>query len=121
MQRNLFAARTCEVREPGYSSALVPARFNEELEKNMNDCPKCGGAMEAGVASAEGLLFGSKASEGVPRLIFVTTGTSTSRNPIKAFQQGLAEEPANQSRLIRGFRCASCGYLEFYATDSTIA
>jgi len=73
--------------------------------------------MQVGVASAEGLLFGSKASEGVPRLIFVSTGTSTSRNPIKAFQQGLAEEPANKSYLIRGLRCANCGYLELYATE----
>jgi hypothetical protein len=82
-----------------------------------NLCPKCGGTMQVGVASAEGLLFGSKASEGQPRLMFVTLGEATSPNPVKAFKQGLAEEPANEGFLIRGSRCAACGYLELYATD----
>jgi hypothetical protein len=75
--------------------------------------------MQVGVASAEGLLFGSKASEGQPRLMFVTLGEATSPNPVKAFKQGLAEELANEGFLIRGLRCAACGYLELYATDPT--
>jgi hypothetical protein len=82
-----------------------------------SSCPKCGWTMQVGVASAEGLLFGSKASEGQPRLMFVTLGEPTSTNPVKAFKQGLAEEPANEGFLIRGSRCATCGYLELYATD----
>ena len=82
-----------------------------------NACPKCGGTMQVGIASAEGLLFGSKASEGQPRLLFVTLGEATSMNPVKAFKQGLAGEPTNQGFLIRGLRCATCGYLELYATD----
>jgi hypothetical protein len=82
-------------------------------------CPKCGGAMEAGVTSATGLL-GTLASPDDPRLMFVTLGTPTSANPLKAFKQGTAGEQANQGFLIRGKRCAACGFLELFATDPIV-
>ena len=80
-------------------------------------CPKCGGTMQVGVATAEGLMAGWMAEEEQARLIFVTLGNVTSKNPIKAYKQGLADEPANQCFRIRGERCANCGYLELFATD----
>ena len=82
-------------------------------------CLKCGGAMEVGVASAKGLL-GSFASAGDPRLMFITLGQPTSANPVKAFKQGIAGERPNEGFLIRGKRCAACGFLELYATDPTV-
>jgi len=52
------------------------------------------------------------------RMAFVIPGTTTSKNPVKAFAQGLNKEP--EDRLyplpeLRGYRCQKCGYLEFYA------
>ena len=60
-------------------------------------CPKCGGEMEAGIATAFGLLGDPRKDE--PRLQFVVPGVPTSLNPITAFKQGLNDEPAN-----RGFK-----------------
>ena len=80
-------------------------------------CPKCGGTMQFGVAQAESLIVASLAKGGLPRLIFVTLGNATAKNPITAFKQGLADNRANQGFLIRGERCADCGFLELFATD----
>jgi hypothetical protein len=77
--------------------------------------------MHAGVATAEGLIGGSKALEGIPRLIFVTlVGVPTSSNLVKAFQQGVTGERANEVHAIKGLRCEGCGYLELYATDPRV-
>jgi hypothetical protein len=77
-------------------------------------CPKCSGTMEPGVTATKGLL-GSESSQ-PPQIVFLIPGTATSRNPIKAFQQGLSE--AGDRRYgIAGMRCSGCGYLEFLAKD----
>jgi len=82
-------------------------------------CPKCGGATAAGVAGAEGLLFAPARSADEPRLTFTVLGTPTSSNPVKAFAQGMADEPATRRFLVRGLRCSHCGFLELYAIDET--
>jgi len=82
-----------------------------------NACPKCGGAMEAGVTRAPGLVGSGAADIERPQLVFVALGTPTSTNPAKAFQQGLQGEPGSRPYLIRGVRCAMCGFLELYAKD----
>jgi len=83
-------------------------------------CPKCGGTMVAGVTSAVGLVGGLVHNPEKPWLKFVVLGTPTSANPIKAFGQGLEDEPGNAGFLIRGIRCGECGFLELYATDPTL-
>jgi predicted nucleic-acid-binding Zn-ribbon protein len=84
-----------------------------------DSCPKCGGAMEAGVTRAPGLIGSAAADIEKPQLVFVALGTPTSVNPVKAFQQGLHGEPGSRAYLIRGSRCSACGFLEFYATEPT--
>ena len=84
-------------------------------------CPKCGGTMERGFATAAGLIGGDKIETRQPRLLFVVAGTPTSQNPIKAFQQGLSEEPSSRSYGIVGARCARCGFVEFYANGEPAA
>jgi len=82
-------------------------------------CPKCGGAMLDGIASAHGLLGGAVVPESTPRLVFVVPGTPTSANPIKAFAQGLADDPSSQAYLMTGRRCSRCGFVELYAEVPT--
>jgi hypothetical protein len=77
-------------------------------------CTKCGGAMERGIVR----YSGSPLMEGNLRLEFVILGSRTSANPLKAFKQGLTDEPADRvydfAKLV-GDRCPACGYLELYA------
>ncbi|HVW37208.1 MAG TPA: hypothetical protein VHB99_07875 [Pirellulales bacterium] len=79
-------------------------------------CGKCGGFLEAGNTTALELIAGAS-EEHESRLIFVVLGTDSSNNPLKAFQQGLANEPADRHYRIVGFRCSQCGALELYAED----
>jgi len=80
-------------------------------------CPKCGGTMEAGVATARGLMFVDTKDE--PRLQFVLPGVPTSMNPIEAFKQGLRDEQNDRVFWIEGLRCRECGFLELFAkTDA---
>lgn len=83
-----------------------------------NACAKCGGRMEAGVATAYGLLFAAVASKEEPRLQFVVPGSATSINPVKAFKQGLTDEPDTRVFWMEGQRCSSCGFVELFATRS---
>ena len=79
-------------------------------------CPKCGGAMERGFTTAVGLIGAGCYDEShKPPLRFTVPGTPTSLNPIKAFQQGIRDEPDVRGYDIVGMRCSGCGYLEFYA------
>ncbi len=78
-------------------------------------CGKCGGSLEAGFTTAVGLIGGDKAGAREPQLVFVVPGTRSSANPIKAFQQGLADEPTNRVYGIIGSRCSGCGALDLYA------
>jgi hypothetical protein len=76
-------------------------------------CLKCGGPMERGVtmpvAFKEGQLF------------FVVTSTLPSRNPVKAFKQGLAGEPDTRRYQLVGVRCSSCGFVELYGDGDPVA
>jgi hypothetical protein len=81
-------------------------------------CVKCGGALEAGFTTASGLIGGDGTESREPKLVFVVPGTNTSANPLRAFNQGLADEKANRAFGIQGFRCSRCGRLELYADGS---
>jgi hypothetical protein len=78
---------------------------------------RCGAQMEEGYTTALGLLFDDQVSEH-PKLAFVVLGEQTSRNPIKAFKQGLDQLPARRAYGLRGYRCAACGRVELIANDS---
>ena len=79
-------------------------------------CVKCGGKMEAGVATASETLFGTAIPKEEARLQFVVPGSGTSMNPIKAFKQGLSDEPDKRVFWMEGQRCSSCGFVELFAT-----
>ncbi|GMU20700.1 MAG: hypothetical protein AMXMBFR13_07960 [Phycisphaerae bacterium] len=79
-------------------------------------CGKCGGRMESGVTTVLGLIGNpAVASEG-SKLVFIVPGAPASANPIKAFAQGLADQPSDRIYRIQGMRCGQCGYLALYAT-----
>jgi hypothetical protein len=46
---------------------------------------------------------------------FVRSGTPTSANPIRAFQQGMAVEPADEAFPLTAWRCPKCGFVELWA------
>ncbi|WP_428306850.1 PF20097 family protein [Lacipirellula sp.] len=75
--------------------------MSEQMDGQEKQCPKCAGAMEQGfVADLMGPLAGdvSKWNPGPPKSAFFTlTKRSYKELPMAAF------------------RCASCGYVEFYA------
>ena len=79
-------------------------------------CHRCGEVMEDGYATAQGLIGGNP-PPGEPKLVFVVPGGKTSVNPIKAFQQGLQGDRANEAYMLRGYRCPSCGTVELIALD----
>lgn len=79
-------------------------------------CNRCDVAMEAGFTTAWGLIG---AQDGDSHLVFVVPGVPTSYNPIKAFQQGLNSEKANEAYLLHGYRCPSCGLVELVAEEKT--
>jgi hypothetical protein len=82
-------------------------------------CPKCGGTFEAGIATAYGFDVVVRPSIEEPLLQFVVLGSPTSKNPIKAFAQGIADEPSARAFWIEGSRCSVCGFLELFATRET--
>ncbi len=81
-------------------------------------CVRCGAVMEAGYTTATGLV-GSNPLTRDPKLIFVVPGQATSRNPMKAFQQGMAGERTDAAYLLHGHRCPNCGVVELFATERT--
>lgn len=48
---------------------------------------------------------------------FVREGTPTSPNPIKAFHQGIAGEPSDESFPVTAWRCPRCGLVELCASE----
>jgi predicted nucleic-acid-binding Zn-ribbon protein len=80
-------------------------------------CPKCGGIVERGFTTALGLIGGDKTEGLVSQLLFVVPGARVASNPIRAFKQGLADEPSNRSYRLNGLRCSNCGFVEFYAEE----
>ena len=84
-----------------------------------HSCPRCGVEMEAGAATAHGLMGWSTRQAADPTLVFVVLGTPTSPNPITAFKQGASGEPGDRAYLLRGYRCPHCCVVELYARDAT--
>lgn len=78
-------------------------------------CAKCGGAMERGYTTADGLVGTMNAPAEAPRLLLVIPGEPIAANPITAFRQGLAGASAGNTYHIWAFRCQSCSFVEFYA------
>ena len=81
-------------------------------------CGKCGGTLEAGFTTAIGLISGARIESQESQLVFVVPGSRTSMNPLRAFQQGLTDEPSNRPFRISGFRCSNCGALDLYANEA---
>ena len=76
-------------------------------------CFKCGVALEAGSLRArEGPMTIALAKD----FSFVRSGTPTSANPIKAFQQGMAGEATDEAFPLTAWRCPKCGFVELCAT-----
>ena len=65
-------------------------------------CPKCDGEMEQGfiLDALPGGQIASRWAAGVPK---------------KSFWTGIKGVPEDAAIPVGAFRCASCGYLEFYA------
>ena len=80
-------------------------------------CLKCGGPLELGFTTAEGLVGGDRSHSREPQLVFIVPGVRTSANPIKAFQQGFSDDAVDRRYRIAGLRCSRCGALELYAED----
>jgi hypothetical protein len=78
-------------------------------------CSKCGGNMEPGVTTAPGLMGQFPVNKDRARLEFVIPGTPTPLNPVKAFKQGMSDDPGRRVYRITGFRCSQCGLLELHA------
>jgi hypothetical protein len=95
-----------------------PAALYNHLTMD-HPCPRCGVEMEAGAATAHGLLGAVMQPPAEPRLMFVIPGTPTSLNPVTAFRQGMSGEPGERAYLLRGYRCPGCAFVELYATDPT--
>jgi hypothetical protein len=83
-------------------------------------CVACGGQLEAGAIRA-------RSASAVPEMgelglvmsafAFVRPGTPTSANPLRAFLQGLRDEPGEQELALAAFRCVGCGRVELYANN----
>jgi hypothetical protein len=70
--------------------------------------------MHSGFTTAAGLFGPEQPGTQVAELLFVVAGTPTAWNPIRAFKQGVEDEPADRGYRIEGMRCTQCGFLEFY-------
>jgi hypothetical protein len=84
------------------------------MSKSDPCCPKCGGALE------RGSLGIGKVPPGMDDAILQSSipGIKTSWNPVKAFAQGLSDEPGDRIYPLAELscvRCQGCAYLELYA------
>jgi hypothetical protein len=84
-------------------------------------CVACGGQLEPGAIRARntesGVLGQPELGMVVSAFAFVRPGVPTSGNPVKAFVQGLHEEPGEQLLPLAVFRCTGCGRIELYARE----
>jgi len=75
--------------------------------------------MEAGYTTA---ILGNYApppyDDSQVRLVFVVPGERTAANPVAAFKQGLREAAANDTYVLKGYRCPACGRVELVAGDN---
>ena len=78
-------------------------------------CVTCGGKLEHGVIRAGKEVTDTLMVSIVSLFVFVRPGAPTSANPVKAFMQGLHEEPGEQKFPLAAFRCSECGRIELYA------
>jgi len=81
-------------------------------------CIACGGRLEPGSIRArnmDGPLGAPEMGMVVSAFAFVRPGTPTSPNPVKAFVQGLRDEPGEQLLPLEAFRCTACGRVEVFA------
>ena len=76
---------------------------------NRKACPKCGGPIQGGHVDYTGLSKG--------QVVFVVAGEPTKPNLAAAFRQGLQDIAPDQRFVLRGLRCADCGYVEFFADE----
>jgi hypothetical protein len=84
-------------------------------------CVACGGQLEPGSIRArnmgDGVHAGPQMGVVVTTFAFVRPGVPTSTNLVKAFMQGLHEEPGDQPLTLEAFRCVGCGRVELYASE----
>jgi hypothetical protein len=81
-------------------------------------CVGCGGALERGSVQARNLVAGTDIKEPsmvVAAFSFVRPGVPTSPNLVKAFLQGVRDEPTDEWLPVAAYRCVGCGRLELYA------
>lgn len=80
-------------------------------------CLRCNGQMEEGKLTLS-FPFGKRpGGMHEAKAVFVAPGIKTSLNPLTAFKQGLEDQPRDQERPIRAFRCDQCGRIEFYCAS----
>jgi hypothetical protein len=84
-------------------------------------CIACGGQLESGSLRARSMgdtvHAGPQMGVVVKTFAFVRPGVPTSGNPVKAFVQGLHDEPDDQPLTLQAFRCVGCGRVELYAPE----
>jgi hypothetical protein len=83
-------------------------------------CVGCGGQLESGSLRGRNMgevHAGPQMGVVVKTFAFVRRGVPTSANPVKAFIQGLHEEPDDQPLTLEAFRCVGCGRVELYAPE----
>lgn len=74
-------------------------------------CSACGGQLEPGFLRAHCVWLILNSFD------FIRPNVPTSANPVRAFFQGLHEEPGEQRLPLAAFRCTGCGRLELFAPD----
>lgn len=84
-------------------------------------CSKCGGTMQKGYTTAEGLMGVDRISKHVSRLQFLVSDEATSLDPIKAFQQGASGAHERRMYRMEGLRCSKCGFIELYGRGGKLA
>lgn len=88
------------------------ARGDFAMSNPKQTCSRCGGV------TVRGRMRTVVAGMAGGQVEFVIPGTRTSWNPVTAFRQGLAQEPADEVfslGAMGGFLCRSCGHLDLYA------
>jgi hypothetical protein len=97
--------------------ALHVLAEGDEMDRQ---CIACGGQLETGTLGARNTSSVSDLSEllmAVTAFAFIRPGVPTSSNPVRAFVQGLRDEPGEQQLPIVAFRCVKCGRVELYADE----
>jgi hypothetical protein len=83
-------------------------------------CSKCGGTMEKGYTTAEGLMVGETVTRHRSQLLFLVSDAATPLDPIEAFKQGFSGNHPRRMFRMEGFRCSKCGLIELYGTHGEV-